>query len=338
MTARIVRMVVLALAAMGLWALIVGAVAGAWQGRAALILGLLAIGTVLVVRIRKALMPLDPVLDALRAAAPMAMGTMAGAENAGQDSAGLANAVKALARAAAERDEALRELARTEETRSLTQEMALRFEKELETERQSLARGLLDELGQQTTSIRAMAQTVERRLTASDPSLAQLVRLLVRNTDGMLGAIRAMIRRVRPEAFERGGLLEGVRSMIDDLRLEQPGRRFELLAEPSDAAEFGFGSPDLEGMAHQAIQLAIASAVRERDAKTVIVSLVVENDELSVLVHDDGLRRPGERRVSASKALDEIGPRAQAAGGRLEKRPGDSGGNELVMRLPWPGA
>jgi cobalt-zinc-cadmium efflux system protein len=237
----------------------------------------------------------------------------------------------------AERDAAIAHSIEVEQERDLSREMALRFEREFDGQRQVLARELHDELAQHATAIRTMASTFESRLSEREPSLAQLARLMVRNTDALFATVRTMTARLRPEPLEHGGLLEGLRTLVADWKLRKPGMRFELLLEPADDERFGLATQAIEGAAWRIAADAIENAVAHAGARTVIVSARRDSGALTLQVSDDGRGLPGED-AREGAGLRSMRVRAQACGGSLTVATGEAGGVEVLVRLPWPAA
>ena len=248
---------------------------------------------------------------------------------------GGADLSRQLQRAIADREAAISQALRAEQQRDASGELALRFERELEEERRSVARELQDELGQHAMAIKTMAATFESRLADREPSLAQLASLMVRNTEAMFAAIRAMVQRVRPEAFDRGGLLDGLRALVADWRLRQPAMRFELMIDPADDRAFGLGEPEVEAAAYRIVAEALDNAVLHARAATVVVSVSRDAGVLTLQISDDGRGLP--RRDSAEgPGLRTMRERALACGGGVTVATGESGGVEVLVRLPWP--
>jgi signal transduction histidine kinase len=242
---------------------------------------------------------------------------------------------KALDRAREERDDALRHALEAEQQRDLSHELALRFEREFEEQRRALAQALHDELGHHAMAIRTIASTLENRLADREPSLAQLARLMVRNAEALSASVRSLVRQVRPEPLEHGGLLEGLRSLLADWALRQPAIRFQLFVDPPDDAAFGFGLPDVEAAAWRIVAESVENAVEHAGPGTVVVSVRRGDGVLTIQVGDDG-RGLVRRRVDGA-GMQAIRERAAACGGSVSVANGESGGVEVLASLPWPG-
>lgn len=258
-------------------------------------------------------------------------------ESSSGEARALAGAFNRLMQAVVERDKARESALLAEQQRDLSREMALRFERELEQERRALARDLHDDLGQHSTALKTLATTFEHRLGGREPSLAHLASLMVQSADSLLASIRAMINRVRPKALEHGGLVFGLRALIDDWQLRRPDLRFELLLDPSDDDVFGVGPDETESAAYRIVQEAVTNAVRHSQGSTVVVSLSRSDEWLRVQVSDDGRGLPSAVVRAGKDGMGLVGMRERAAalGGEFSVRTGESGGAELLVTLPW---
>ncbi len=240
-----------------------------------------------------------------------------------------------IARLRAERDEAIAHSLELEEQRDASRDLALRFEREFDDQRRVLARDLHDDLAQHAMAIKTMAATFESRLAEREPSLAQLARLLMRNTEALFAAVRTITGRLRPEPLEHGGLLEGLRTLVADWRMRKPAIRFELLLDPAEDAAFGLATPEIEAVAWRTAADAIENAVAHAGARTVVVSARRGTSSLTLQVSDDGrgIAGGGTPEGAGLRAMRE---RAQACGGSLTVATGEAGGVEVLVRLPWP--
>lgn len=109
------------------------------------------------------------------------------------------------------RDEARAAQASLAQSRELTQVILQR----VEAERARIARDLHDELGQQLTALRTVAQVLSQ-----DPALmrdkAELVGLLKRVSDDMAASLQGMLPRLRPLALDRLGLHDALSDLLLD--------------------------------------------------------------------------------------------------------------------------
>ncbi len=233
-------------------------------------------------------------------------------------------------------DEALARLREVETERDLQRDMALRFERELESQRRELSGALQRELGEQLAGLRSIAETLEARLAAREPSLCQLAMLIRRSADSMASSIRSLVARVRSDAMQGESLPDGLRALVADWRLRDPDARIELLLDPPQDRDFGLGEPGIETLAWRMVDHALERALRDGAADIVIVSAISEGGELRLQISDDG--RPwaeDEERGPAHDAFEALAERATGCGGRFAIARGEAGGAEIRAWLPW---
>lgn len=241
---------------------------------------------------------------------------------------------KGIAAVRAERDAALARAAAAEERAELHASLALRFERELAEQRQATVRELHDEFARRAISVRAMASTLKSRLGAREPSLAQIAQLLVSEIDALFVAMRTMTAADGADAVEHGHFPDALRALLADWRLRKPGVRFELLLEPAGDDAFGLASQAVETAAWRVAGAALAFCAQRAGTRTVVVSARREDELLTLQVSDDGAALPRQRRAR-DDAIAPVRERAQAAGASLEVTDGESGGVEVLVRLPW---
>jgi glucose-6-phosphate-specific signal transduction histidine kinase len=248
--------------------------------------------------------------------------------------AGSSDPARRLERTEAERDEALRQALIAEQQRDMARELALQFEREAEELRRVFTGLLNDELAGHATALKSLAATFEGRLADREPSLAQLASMMVQSTDAMLAAIRDAVTQVRPAEHAAAGVPDGLRALISDWRLRKPAMRFELLMEPSDDAEFGLASPELETAACRIVAEAISNAVGHARAGMVVVSARRSAALLTLQISDDGRGLP-LRNMAEGPGLRTMRALAERCRGRLSIATGESGGAEVLVELPW---
>ncbi len=233
-------------------------------------------------------------------------------------------------------DDALERLRNAEAERDLQRDMALRFERELESQRRQVSAAIQGELGAPLASLRSVAETLEARLAARDPSLAELAMLLRRGADSMAEAIRGLVAQVRNDEMQGDSLPDGLRALVADWRLTHPAARVELLLEPPVERDFGLADPAVEALAWGAAREALGRALDRAGAAIVVVSAVREDEELRLQVSDDGEPWSADpQRGGAAEAFGALCERARALGGDCTIARGDAGGTELRLRLPW---
>ncbi|MCK9910854.1 histidine kinase, partial [Microbacteriaceae bacterium K1510] len=78
-----------------------------------------------------------------------------------------------------------------------------------------LARELHDEFGQNLTAIAALAASIERTTAEECPELRDEARSLAQISRTMMLSLRGTLLRLRPADFDKFGLAESLRQLVD---------------------------------------------------------------------------------------------------------------------------
>ncbi len=207
-----------------------------------------------------------------------------------------------------------------------------------EDEKARVARELHDEMGSSLTAVNMDLMSVRQRLGEDSPHAERLARATV-TLKSTVEAMRRVIEDLRPSMLESLGLREAVRSWAKD-----HADRFDIPLTIDMADELPplpAGSPI--GLFRIA-QEALANASQHAKARSIRLSMRVEEDNVILEVVDDGLGivpRPVGAKGSAHGLLG-IRERAIAMGGASTIGSGPSGvGTEVRVTVPvtkLPGA
>lgn len=94
-------------------------------------------------------------------------------------------------------------------------ELSARLMNTQEDERRHLARELHDEFGQNLTAIAALAASIERTAEEECPELCVEARSLSQISSSMMQSLRGTLLRLRPADFDKFGLAESLRQLVD---------------------------------------------------------------------------------------------------------------------------
>lgn len=94
-------------------------------------------------------------------------------------------------------------------------ELSKRLVNTQEDERRHLARELHDEFGQNLTAIAALAASIEHTAEEACPELRPEAQSLSRISMNMMSALRGTLLRLRPADFDKFGLAENLRQLVD---------------------------------------------------------------------------------------------------------------------------
>jgi two-component system, NarL family, sensor histidine kinase UhpB len=274
---------------------------------------LLAVGVVLMVAldgllVRRALAPLDGLRQSMRRIDPLHPGERLDLAQTGEDLTELARAFNDMAdRLEAERRQAAR---RELESR--------------EDERRTVARELHDEVGQSLTALLALLDGVQRSAPGElHPALTD-AREAARSA---MEQVRGVVGRLRPDTLEDLGLVSALRSL---------SRRIAHQTDLDVHYELDEHLPpldrDAELVVYRIAQEALTNTVRHARARSVRLSLSIDDGGLELVVQDDGRGLP--ERVPIESGLRGMRERALLVGGTLSVTSRPRRGTEVRLRVP----
>lgn len=229
--------------------------------------------------------------------------------------------------------------AKIEATLGERAELSKRLMNTQEDERRNLARELHDEFGQNLTAIAALAASIERTAEEKCPELTAEALSLKRISAGMMAALRGTLLRLRPADFDRFGLVESLRQLVDVWRVGRHRQtHFELdvpaeIALPDNAAIhiFRIAQEGLTNAAKHAgarnVRLSVEPVMLAggREGGTTGIRLTIE---------DDGAGRPATSAGSSGMGLVNMQERVAALGGSISFD--DQPGSGLKVRVVVP--
>ena len=168
-----------------------------------------------------------------------------------------------------------------EENRQLTQ----LIQTHIEDERRSLARELHDELGQYVTAIKTFAVAIANKAKDKSPDIAANAQTIVGAANQIYEGMHSIIRQLRPGALDNLGLSETLRDAMHYWQTLHPNVRFELKlnGQLDDLGE------SLNINVYRIVQESINNALKHAQAKSIEVSLTLLENELQLLIKDDGV-------------------------------------------------
>ncbi|SFM41490.1 sensor histidine kinase [Variovorax sp. OV329] len=217
------------------------------------------------------------------------------------------------------RNEAARLLARN---RELTQQLIA----VQDSERQSLARELHDELAQHCTAIRIEATYIQR--AQSLEQIGAAARRAASSAELLQAGVRRLLRRLRPAELDELGLVAALQSLCDDWASRSGvACRFHPQGELRRCGEA------MDTTIYRVAQEALVNVMRHAQATQVEIALVATPDSVVLHVQDDGR---GLAAHAPSKGFGLLGAteRAAALGGSFETRSAPGCGTQVRMHLP----
>jgi two-component system, NarL family, sensor histidine kinase UhpB len=192
-----------------------------------------------------------------------------------------------------------------------------------EAERQRVAQELHDEVGQSLTAVllglRHVMDTAPAHIRPELDGLRHTTRT-------SLEEVRRISQRLRPGVLTELGLLNALTGLAREVSSRNGPdvrRRF-----PAAVPEL---PPETELVIYRVVQEALTNVVRHASADTVALDLTLTDDRLALRIADDGV---GIRGGATGAGIQGMLERAQIVGGRLEVRPRDDRGTEVLLQLP----
>lgn len=211
-----------------------------------------------------------------------------------------------------------------------------RAENQREAERIRISRELHDQLGQSLTALTLELRWIESQMEVrDDPKLNPVTDRLIETQEqvaNLIVAVQRIATDLRPDALDRLGLDEAI--------LHESERFTRLSGVPCEFRGRGLPKTIPGGVptaAFRIIQEALTNIMRHAEATRVLVDCEFEKNHLKLSVADDGKGISPDVAVD-SRSLGLLGmrERAENLGGRLEVRPGASGGTIVTATLPCP--
>lgn len=202
------------------------------------------------------------------------------------------------------------------ETSDRCQQLAHRLLEVQESERHNLAHKLHDEIGQALTAVKIHLQALQRPSPARTSSAH--FDECIRTVEQALQQVRELSLNLRPPLLDEVGLSAALRSQLDR-QGNAAGLTTRFVADTFPERPH----PDLETVCFRVAQEAVTNVVRHAEANHVSVELRRRDEELHLLIRDDGkgfdpLAARERALCGASMGLLSMEERVSLAGGRLE--------------------
>ncbi len=202
-------------------------------------------------------------------------------------------------------------------------------------EREQLARELHDGLGQVLGYVKMQAQAARERLAQDQKEIADgdLAQLMAVAQDAHAD-VREYILGARSGVSSEPGFLPALRQYLQ--RFAETYKMRAELIPPPDGTDAAF-EPTVEAQLLRIIQEALTNARKHAQAKSVQVSIELEDSRAQVIVQDDGagfdpaLLEAAEGQKFGLRFMRE---RAEDAGGSLEVQSAPGAGTRVIIHAP----
>jgi signal transduction histidine kinase len=214
------------------------------------------------------------------------------------------------------------------ETQSDLRRLSEDLMRDIELERTRISREIHDQLGQHLTAIKMELRTIERMAGRDPEKIGERLAETFALVDETIKSIRRIASDLRPGILDDFGLDAAVEWQLQQFR-ERTGMEVKLEA---DLAEERL-SKDMATAAFRVLQEALTNVARHAEAKNVAVMIRTTDDELLLVVQDDGrgLQADPNRRSLGLLGMRE---RARQLGGSVIVANAAERGVQVEMRVP----
>jgi signal transduction histidine kinase len=199
-----------------------------------------------------------------------------------------------------------------------------------EKEKASLARELHDELGGLLIAVKMDVSWLQKRWPNNDPDIqARWARVLKVLDDGV-DFKRRIVESLRPTLLDNMGLLPAVRWITQET-CSRAGLQYSELY-PENEPEL---IDDAAIMVFRLVQESLTNIVKHAHATHVKVEIALHENEMSVLIEDNGIGIDNDRREAVgSHGLATMRHRVRSFGGAFEIDAPPQGGTRIHARVP----
>ena len=213
-------------------------------------------------------------------------------------------------------------------TRELV-ELSTHLQNVAEREKASLARELHDELGGLLVGARMDISWAEQHF-ANDPDLKARLHRVQQNLAAGVDLKRRIIEELRPTLLDNVGLFAALRWQMKETCSNSGIKCIE--SYPDEEPRF---KSEAAIALFRIAQEAFNNILKHAGAKTVDISLDMDDETLLMRIADDGIGiAAGQLTAIASHGLASMRHRVRALGGRLDVRSPASGGTMLLVQIP----
>ncbi|KAF1035346.1 MAG: Signal transduction histidine-protein kinase/phosphatase DegS [Herbaspirillum frisingense] len=199
-----------------------------------------------------------------------------------------------------------------------------------ERERQHLARGLHDDVGQSLTALKINLETIKKTGTLEGPSLQNGIDIVT----SVLAQVRSLSLDLRPPQLDNLGLIAALRSYVEQKsKLANVNGWFESSGHDDELHH------DIENTAFRIVQEAVTNILRHAKCQNIWVKIDRQQDQVYLSIRDDGkgfdIERARSNAISGTSfGLLNMEERAVLVGGSMDISSAPGEGTEIVMHLP----
>ena len=193
-----------------------------------------------------------------------------------------------------------------------------------EEERQRIARGLHDEVGQTMTAILFLLKQLGREALPGQQAALEETHAAVRAN---LEEVRRIAQELRPEALDHLGLASALNSLALTF-----ARRTNITVDRRIESQLDGFDPDVELVLYRVAQESLTNVARHSSATEALLALSGNGNSVVLRVADNG--QGFERPLREGGGLRGIRENALIVGGALAIKPSPLGGVEVRLEVP----
>jgi len=223
----------------------------------------------------------------------------------------------------------LDEAKRAEELATELRRLTAHMDSVREEESKRIATEIHDHLGQALAVAKFELSNLEMASRQSPAELQNRITSVSGVLDGVIGEIRRIARNLRPLVLDDLGLEAAADWLIKDFQ-----QRTEIHCDLTVRSGADPPSPPCSITLFRILQEALANVARHSGAHNLDVELDYEGDAVILAVRDDGRGLPGDFAGRDTFGVLSMRERAVRLGGELSISSRQSGGTEVLVRIP----
>lgn len=205
------------------------------------------------------------------------------------------------------------------------------FDTRVELDRKSFARELHDGIGQDLSFLRLSINNLKNYLDETEKSVYQDT---VKSIDKMGEDLRAICNELRPRILEEEGLAPAITALISD-----NNKRNKLIGSINLIGEKFRLDPEVETNLFRVTQEAINNIVKHSKAKEFLLQIINNNNEILIIISDDGIGFNTNSDGNSSKGNKSFGlvtmrERIESIGGNIKFESELNNGTTILIKLP----
>jgi signal transduction histidine kinase len=218
---------------------------------------------------------------------------------------------------------------RAEQTSEEMRQLSVRLRQAQEDERRTISRELHDDVGQKLTAMRMELGVLERRRGTSQEEFTASIDEVKELAEQSLRTIRDIAAGLRPSVLDELGLAAALQNQAREF-----SKRTGTPVSVSIEGEFAQLEDRHRTYIYRIVQEALTNCAKHARAHQITVSLIDRNNQIHLVVKDDGDGFDVSRTAHAGLGLIGIEERARELGGTTSVRSVPEQGTTVHVAIP----